>query len=114
MNYVEGEDLAHLTLTLEDLRNWKAHPRPIIELVESESSEEEEYDPNKDRPPSPWKPEKSFFFTATVDKQASPELLRKCFEYDWKCSKLEKMLSSSGKIARDRVYNYLLSHYKWM
>lgn len=81
--------------------------------MESEDSETE-YDPDKDRPPSPWKPGKSFFFTSTVDKQDGPDLLRQCFEYDWKCSKLEKILGSHGKAARDRVYHYLLTNYKWM
>ncbi len=97
MNYVEGEiDLLRRILTIEDIHNWKAHPRPIIEIVESEHSEEE-VKVEEERPPSPWEVVKSYFFTPTVDKQDSPDLLKKCFEFDWKCSKLERIFANSGK-----------------
>lgn len=84
LNYIDGDlDVLRSAITVDDLKEWKAQPRPepIIE-------EEEE------RPKSPWNFSKSLFASRPQD---TDELMHECFDYDWNCSKIEKILKNTPK-----------------
>ena len=60
MNYVEAEvDILKQVLTPDDIKHWKAHPRPKIELVDSSASDEEADE--VERPKTVWTIAKSIF-----------------------------------------------------
>lgn len=101
VNYLEDElDIFKQRLTSEDLREWKAVPRPepIVEVEE-------------ERPKSPWDFSKSLF---TQYAQDTPEMLLNCFDFDWHCSKIERLLKNATKDIREKIYTFLLKNYKIM
>lgn len=101
VNYLEDDiEMATFTIKDGDLRNWKALPR---HAVINEAVEE--------RPKSPWNFSKSLFTSYIQDTDS---LMLSCFEYDWSCSKLERLLKPSTKDQRDRIYNYLSGNYRVM
>ena len=76
MNYIDG-DVEQLSkfLNQAEILKMRAYPRP------------ETFD--TPRPKTPWTFEKSYFYK---NPPTSDELIVKCFEFDWKCSKIEKWL----------------------
>ena len=80
MNYVEHIDRVFATLSADDISERKALPRPEPNGIALE-----------ERPKSPWCFEKSIFAPYKYD---TDELLARCFYFDWKCSKIEKMIKS--------------------
>jgi hypothetical protein len=58
---------------------------------------------------TPWDFFKSVFRDYKPDTEA---LLLDCFEFDWSCSKIEKILKSEEEI--QKVKAYLKSKYKYM
>lgn len=103
MNYIEGNvDVYEETLTLEDLRAWRAMPRQKLILP---PVEEEEVVAIK----VGWDLSKSIF--AKV-KQDTPKLMDSCFEYDWECSRLEKICEHFSKEQRDKIHTFLKHNYR--
>lgn len=104
MNYVEGDvEVFNNRITSEELRAWKAPPRPkpLLHVVEEED--------DNIRPASGWDVSKSVFKKV---KQDTPDLMSKCFEFDWQCSRIERMLEPASKDQRDRIFNFLKDNYR--
>jgi hypothetical protein len=45
-------------------------------------------------------------------KPDNPQKLEECFEFDWSCSKIEKVIKGEEEIAQSK--EYIRSNYKWM
>jgi hypothetical protein len=74
-------------------------------LPRIQATKEEEVE----RPKSPWTFEKSIFFPYKFDTE---EILARCFDYDWRCSKIDKMIKSVKD--KEKIYNYLNKNYRAM
>lgn len=98
INYVENAENLAKYLSADDLLSFKALPRP-----------EPKYEPEPPRPKTPWTLEKSIFATYKYD---TDEHLAHCFDFDWKCSKIEKMIKSVKD--KENIYKYLKSNYRCM
>ena len=59
------------------------------------------------RPPSPWSVAKSWFGKYKADNHV---ILNKCFDYDWKCSSIDRMIKDPDTNASCK--EYLRSKYK--
>jgi hypothetical protein len=77
-----------------------ALPRPEENILEEEI-----------RPKSAWTIPKSVFAQYQWD---TDEHLNKCFEMDWNCSKIEKLIRSKNEKEKIKVKNYLKQHYRPM
>jgi len=53
------------------------------------------------RPASPWSVAKSFFAPYKYDTQA---MMNKCFEFDWKCSSLNRMIKDPEMNSQTKEY----------
>jgi hypothetical protein len=76
-NIIQNDQL----ITKTYLTNLKAIPRPKRRN-------------QRPRPKSPWNVSKSVFKTFQDD---TPTLLGRCFEFDWACSKLPKMIRNCSE-----------------
>ena len=105
LNYVDGDiELLCKTLTYDELDKMKAKPRPERFMTP--------------RPKKPWSKFSSFFAPkvqrGATKYKSNDELIAECFEFDWRCSKLEKWLETVPKPQRDDVFDYLKSNYHIM
>jgi hypothetical protein len=81
------------------LRTLKAKPRPKSPNFSSHHHErakkkkriEEE---EAAKPQTPWNLSKSVFNTFVQDTEV---LMDKCFDFDWRCSRIEKILDNASK-----------------
>lgn len=62
-----------------------------------------------ERPKSPWTLPKSIFASYKYD---TDEHLANCFDFDWRCSKIDRMIKSVKD--KEQIYNYLKSNYRAM
>lgn len=98
INYVENTDSFERLLSVDDLRALKAVPRP-------EPPQEELVL----RPKSPWTLPKSLFAGYKFDTE---EHLALCFDFDWRCSKIERLIKAVKD--KERIYAYLKKNYRAM
>lgn len=96
MNYIEDIVQAYSVLTTDDISQRKALPRAEPNKI-----------PEIERPKSPWCFEKSIFAPYKFD---TDELLVRCFNFDWNCSKIERMIKSVKD--KERMYLYLNKNYR--
>jgi hypothetical protein len=61
------------------------------------------------RPSTAWDLSKSVFKKV---KQDTPDLMAKCFEFDWSCSRIERLLEPASREQRDNIYNFLKANYR--
>lgn len=83
LNYIDGDiELLCKTLTYDELDKMKAKPRPDRFMTP--------------RPKKPWNKLASFFGPkpqrGVTTFKSNDELIAECFDFDWRCSKLEKWL----------------------
>jgi len=99
LNHIEQiSQLQSSVVSIEELKDLKAKPRPRPKVKQEQV-----------RPKSPWTFAKSIFAKYQLD---TDEHLAKCFDFDWSCSKLDKILKNSTEKAA--VYSYLKSNYRSM
>ena len=61
---------------------------------------------NHNRPKSPFTVKKTVF---AQFKQDTEDLTDKCFEFDWQCSKIDKLIKAV--VEKEKVYKYLKKKY---
>jgi len=98
VNYVENVDCFNKLLSTDDLKSMKAVPRP-------EPPQEEQVL----RPKSPWTLPKSLFAAYKFD---TDEHLANCFDFDWRCSKIDRMVKAVKD--KEKIYAYLKNNYRAM
>jgi hypothetical protein len=102
LNYIDKDiELFSKVLTPMELVEWKAPPRPVQRVLEAATMKEvvkeeednfyDEDDEEKKRREAMkiWTLEKSIFATF---KQDTDELVDQCFDYDYKCSRIERIM----------------------
>ena len=97
-NIIRNVIQSQVLLTETYLTNMKCVPRPPPKQEE-----------RREKLKTPW----SFFNSVFRDyKPDNKELLDECFEFDWSCSKLEKIIKNEEE--RIKCKQYLKSIYKQM
>ena len=103
MNYIDGdvELFQQSNLTKDDLKEWIAIPRPnsthgqIIEEDDDDTERradkkrKEEEERLRKLKESTWDVSKSLFAGYVQD---TDDLMNRCFKFDWRCSRIEKLL----------------------
>lgn len=98
LNYIENHDFFTRILTPDDLAQLKPIPRPEPYIAKE-----------IERPKTPWTFPISLFAQYKLDNE---ELLNNCFDFDWRCSKIERMIKSVKD--KEKIYTYLNSNYRAM
>eukprot|EP00357_Protocruzia_adherens_P001184 CAMPEP_0115016550 /NCGR_PEP_ID=MMETSP0216-20121206/27513_1 /TAXON_ID=223996 /ORGANISM="Protocruzia adherens, Strain Boccale" /LENGTH=922 /DNA_ID=CAMNT_0002387047 /DNA_START=323 /DNA_END=3091 /DNA_ORIENTATION=+ len=81
LNYMEVERLKELENKEAVLSRARAKPRQGLQKL-----------PQKERPPTPWSVERSIFKGYKPDSQS---LLNRCFEVDWNCSRIPRLIKDA-------------------
>ena len=95
-NIIENIIQKDQLITKTYLTDLKAIPRPARRK-------------QRPRPKSPWDVSKSVFKTYQDDTDA---LLTRCFEFDWNCSKIPKMISNYHEY--EKIKKFLKTNYRAM
>lgn len=98
MNHIENSAQLTRVITVEQLKQWKPIPRP-----------EPEEEIQALRPKTPWSFPISLFAQYRQDTDAH---LANCFDFDWRCSKIDKLIKAAKD--KDAIYVFLRDNYKAM
>lgn len=112
LNYIDGDvEIFAKSLAPMDLIEWKAPPRPRSRPdTDADYFYDEDDEERKRREAAKhWSVAKSVFATF---KQDTEDVTASCFEYDYRCSRIERILKQASKEEKEKIFNYLRDNYR--